>query len=145
MNSNEDYSLADSILASQNREEERDKEKERKKKAAEYQRQRYSRPEVKEKENYKRINKKMIKEFSKLGKVDPHKICKKLGSKSMYRISKNGHLTYKCRTCNVTYSEKQKKLFWNNNHCPCCHYKLSIRKTVSEKKRSPDKIKRVSV
>ena len=144
MDSNEDNSLANSILAAQKREEEREREKERKKKAAEYQRKRNSRSDVKEKESYKRTNKKMIKEFSELGKVDPHKICKKLGSKSLKRISNDGSLTYKCRTCNVTFSEKQKNFFWKNNHCPCCHYKLSVRKTVWEKKRAPNSIKRVS-
>ena len=144
MDSNEDNSLANSILAAQKREEEREREKERKKKAAEYQRKRNSRSDVKEKESYRRTNKKMIKEFSELGKVDPHKICKKLGSKSMKSVSKDGIRTFKCRTCNVTYSEKQKKFFWKNNGCPCCHYKLSIRKTVSEKKKYPNKIKRIS-
>ena len=77
----------------------------------------------------------MAEEFRNLGKNNPHKICKKLGSKSMRAISSTGARSFKCRTCSVTYTEKQKKYFYKNNHCPCCHLKLSTRKTVAEKRK----------
>ena len=44
-------------------------------------------------------------------KINPHKICKKLGSKSMRAISSTGARSFKCRTCSVTYTEKTKKIF----------------------------------
>ena len=132
MDSSENNSASDiSILDLQKQE----KEKEQKKKNAEYMRKYNSKPEVKEREYVKRQQERMIREFKNLGKINPHKICKKLGSKSMRAISSTGARSFKCRTCSVTYTEKQKKYFYKNNHCPCCHLKLSTRKTVAEKRK----------
>lgn len=132
MDSSENNSPSDiSILDLQKQE----KEKEQKKKNAEYMRKYNSKPGVKEREYVKRQQERMIREFKNLGKINPHKICKKLGSKSMRAISSTGARSFKCRTCSVTYTEKQKKYFYKNNHCPCCHLKLSIRKTVTEKRK----------
>ena len=132
MDSSENNSPSDiSILDLQKQE----KEKEQKKKNAEYMRKYNSKPGVKEREYVKRQQERMIREFKNLGKINPHKICKKLGSKSMRAISSTGARSFKCRTCSVTYTEKQKKYFWKNNHCPCCHLKLSTRKTVAEKRK----------
>ena len=132
MDSSENNSASDiSILDLQKQE----KEKEQKKKNAEYMRKYNSKPEVKEREYVKRQQERMIHEFKNLGKINPHKICKKLGSKSMRAISSTGARSFKCRTCSVTYTEKQKRYFWKNNHCPCCHLKLSTRKTVAEKRK----------
>ena len=132
MDSSENNSASDiSILDLQKQE----KEKEQKKKNAEYMRKYNSKPEVKEREYVKRQQERMIREFKNMGKINPHKICKKLGSKSMRAISSTGARSFKCRTCSVTYTEKQKKYFYKNNHCPCCHLKLSTRKTVAEKRK----------
>ena len=132
MDSSENNSASDiSILDLQKQE----KEKEQKKKNAEYMRKYNSKPGVKEREYVKRQQERMIREFKNMGKINPHKICKKLGSKSMRAISSTGARSFKCRTCSVTYTEKQKKYFYKNNHCPCCHLKLSTRKTVSEKRK----------
>ena len=132
MDSSENNSASDiSILDLQKQE----KEKEQKKKNAEYIRKYNSKPGVKEREYVKRQQERMIREFKNLGKINPHKICKKLGSKSMRAISSTGARSFKCRTCSVTYTEKQKKYFYKNNHCPCCHLKLSTRKTVAEKRK----------
>ena len=132
METNESDTSADITLAELF---EKEKEKERKKKNAEYMRKYNSKPKVKEQVNVKRQQERMIREFKNLGKTNPHKICKKLGSKSMRAISSTGARSFKCRTCSVTYTEKQKKYFYKNNHCPCCHLKLSTRKTVSEKRK----------
>ena len=132
MDSSENNSASDiSILDLQKQE----KEKEQKKKNAEYIRKYNSKPGVKERESVKRQQERMIREFKNMGKINPHKICKKLGSKSMRAISSTGARSFKCRTCSVTYTEKQKKYFYKNNHCPCCHLKLSTRKTVAEKRK----------
>ena len=132
MDSSENNSASDiSILDLQKQE----KEKEQKKKNVEYMRKYNSKPGVKEREYVKRQQERMIREFKNLGKINPHKICKKLGSKSMRAISSTGARSFKCRTCSVTYTEKQKKYFYKNNHCPCCHLKLSTRKIVSEKRK----------
>ena len=132
MDSSENNSASDiSILDLQKQE----KEKEQKKKNAEYIRKYNSKPGVKEREYVKRQQERMVREFKNMGKINPHKICKKLGSKSMRAISSTGARSFKCRTCSVTYTEKQKKYFYKNNHCPCCHLKLSTRKTVSEKRK----------
>ena len=132
MDSSENNSASDiSILDLQKQE----KEKEQKKKNAEYMRKYNSKPRVKERESVKRQEERMIREFKNMGKINPHKICKKLGSKSMRAISSTGARSFKCRTCSVTYTEKQKKYFYKNNHCPCCHLKLSTRKTVAEKRK----------
>ena len=132
IDSSENNSASDiSILDLQKQE----KEKEQKKKNAEYMRKYNSKPGVKEREYVKRQQERMSREFKTLGKINPHKICKKLGSKSMRAISSTGARSFKCRTCSVTYTEKQKKYFWKNNHCPCCHLKLSTRKTVAEKRK----------
>ena len=132
MDSSENNSASDiSILDLQKQE----KEKEQKKKNAEYIRKYNSKPGVKEQKYVKRQQERMIREFKNLGKINPHKICKKLGSKSMRAISSTGARSFKCRTCSVTYTEKQKKYFYKNNHCPCCHLKLSTRKTVAEKRK----------
>ena len=132
MDSSENNSASDiSILDLQKQE----KEKEQKKKNAEYMRKYNSKPGVKEREYVKRQQERMIREFKNMGKINPHKICKKLGSKSMRAISSTGTRSFKCRTCSVTYTEKQKKYFYKNNHCPCCHLKLSTRKTVAEKRK----------
>ena len=132
MDSSENNSASDiSILDLQKQE----KEKEQKKKNAEYMRKYNSKPGVKEREYVKRQQERMIREFKNMGKINPHKICKKLGSKSMRAISSTGARSFKCRTCSVTYTEKQKKYFYKNNHCPCCHLKLSTRKTVAEKRK----------
>ena len=132
MDSSENNSASDiSILDLQKQE----KEKEQKKKNAEYMRKYNSKPGVKERECVKRQQERMIREFKNMGKINPHKICKKLGSKSMRAISSTGARSFKCRTCSVTYTEKQKKYFYKNNHCPCCHLKLSTRKTVAEKRK----------
>ena len=132
MDSSENNSASDiSILDLQKQE----KEKEQKKKNAEYMRKYNSKPGVKERESVKRQQERMIREFKNMGKINPHKICKKLGSKSMRAISSTGARSFKCRTCSVTYTEKQKKYFYKNNHCPCCHLKLSTRKTVAEKRK----------
>ena len=132
MDSSENNSPSDiSILDLQKQE----KEKEQKKKNAEYMRKYNSKPGVKEREYVKRQQERMIREFKNMGKINPHKICKKLGSKSMRAISSTGARSFKCRTCSVTYTEKQKKYFYKNNHCPCCHLKLSTRKTVAEKRK----------
>ena len=132
MDSSENNSASDiSILDLQKQE----KEKEQKKKNAEYMRKYNSKPGVKEREYVKRQQERMVREFKNMGKINPHKICKKLGSKSMRAISSTGARSFKCRTCSVTYTEKQKKYFYKNNHCPCCHLKLSTRKTVSEKRK----------
>mgnify|MGYP001203232735 FL=1 len=132
MDSSENNSSSDiSILDLQKQE----KEKEQKKKNAEYMRKYNSKPGVKEREYVKRQQERMIREFKNMGKINPHKICKKLGSKSMRAISSTGARSFKCRTCSVTYTEKQKKYFYKNNHCPCCHLKLSTRKTVAEKRK----------
>ena len=121
---------------------EKEKEKEQKEKRAKYIKEYNSRPEVKKRRarNYERISvkrmeKKMAEEFRNLGKNNPHKICKKLGSKSMKGVSKTGARNFKCRSCAVTYTDKQKKYFWKNNRCPCCHLLLSTRKTVAEKRK----------
>ena len=132
MDSSENNSPSDiSILDLQKQE----KEKKQKKKNAEYMRKYNSKPGVKEREYVKRQQERMIREFKNMGKINPHKICKKLGSKSMRAISSTGARSFKCRTCSVTYTEKQKKYFYKNNHCPCCHLKLSTRKTVAEKRK----------
>ncbi len=132
MDSSENNSSSDiSILDLQKQE----KEKEQKKKNAERMRKYNSKPGVKEQKYVKRQQERMIREFKNMGKINPHKICKKLGSKSMRAISSTGARSFKCRTCSVTYTEKQKKYFYKNNHCPCCHLKLSTRKTVSEKRK----------
>ena len=132
MDSSENNSASDiSILDLQKQE----KEKEQKKKNAEYMRKYNSKPGVKEREYVKRQQERMVREFKNMGKINPHKICKKLGSKSMRAISSTGVRSFKCRTCSVTYTEKQKKYFYKNNHCPCCHLKLSTRKTVAEKRK----------
>ena len=132
MDSSENNSPSDiSILDLQKQE----KEKEQKKKNAEYMRKYNSKPGVKEQKYVKRQQERMIREFKNMGKINPHKICKKLGSKSMRAISSTGARSFKCRTCSVTYTEKQKKYFYKNNHCPCCHLKLSTRKTVAEKRK----------
>ena len=132
MDSSENNSASDiSILDLQKQE----KEKEQKKKNAEYIRKYNSKPGVKERVSVKRQQERMIREFKNMGKTNPHKICKKLGSKSMRAISSTGARSFKCRTCSVTYTEKQKKYFYKNNHCPCCHLKLSTRKTVAEKRK----------
>ena len=132
MDSSENNSASDiSILDLQKQE----KEKEQKKKNAEYMRKYNSKPGVKERVSVKRQQERMIREFKNMGKINPHKICKKLGSKSMRAISSTGARSFKCRTCSVTYTEKQKKYFYKNNHCPCCHLKLSTRKTVAEKRK----------
>ncbi len=132
MDSSENNSASDiSILDLQKQE----KEKKQKKKNAEYMRKYNSKPGVKEREYVKRQQERMIREFKNMGKINPHKICKKLGSKSMRAISSTGARSFKCRTCSVTYTEKQKKYFYKNNHCPCCHLKLSTRKTVAEKRK----------
>ena len=132
MDSSENNSASDiSILDLQKQE----KEKEQKEKNAEYMRKYNSKPGVKEQKYVKRQQERMIREFKNMGKINPHKICKKLGSKSMRAISSTGARSFKCRTCSVTYTEKQKKYFYKNNHCPCCHLKLSTRKTVSEKRK----------
>ena len=132
MDSSENNSASDiSILDLQKQE----KEKEQKEKNAEYMRKYNSKPGVKEREYMKRQQERMIREFKNMGKINPHKICKKVGSKSMRAISSTGARSFKCRTCSVTYTEKQKKYFYKNNHCPCCHLKLSTRKTVAEKRK----------
>jgi len=111
-----------------------EKEKEQKKKQREQMRKYNSKQEVREKRNLKNQNKKMVNEFKKLGSVDPHKICKKLGKTLAYRV-RNPEYFYRCSKCEVSFSEKEKHHFFKNNHCPCCHLKLRTRKTITQKRK----------
>lgn len=130
MDSNEDTStFGISILDIQKQE----KEKERKKKNAEKMKRYFSRPEVKERIFVKKMEKKMAEEFRNLGKINPHKICKKLGSAMNIR-TKDGEILYKCKVCDVSYKKEQEKYFWRNHYCPCCHRKLRTRKPTQWKK-----------
>ena len=75
----------------------------------------------------------MIKEFKNFGTTDPHKICKKLG-KTMAHRYRNPDYFYRCRKCEVSYSDKEKKYFFREKRCPCCHVMLRRRKTTNQKK-----------
>ena len=124
---------------------EKNEEKERKKKAAERMREyRIKNPQIDEKRKIRKTTQLMTKKFSELGKVDHHKICKKLATGSGNARPRPGSKLFKCKTCDVSYQEKQQKFFWKKIYCPCCKRKLSTRKSVSEKKLNPDKIKRIS-
>lgn len=130
MNSNKDTSLFDiSILDLQKQE----KEKERKKKQREKMREYLARPDVKERIKIKKLNEKMTREFKNLGKVDPHKICKKLGHTIAWGRRNPGYF-YRCSGCDVSYSDKESEHFYKGNKCPCCHLILRTRKTIAQKK-----------
>ena len=118
----------------------KEKEKEQKEKRAKYNEEYNSRPTVKKRRarNYERISvkrteKKMAEKFKNLGKINPHKICKKLGSAMNIR-TKDGEILYKCKVCDVSYKKEQEKYFWRNHYCPCCHRKLRTRKPTQWKK-----------
>jgi len=65
---------------------------------------------------------------------DHHTMCKKLG-KPMGHAGKDPTYFYRCRQCEVSYSEKEKSHFWKGNKCPCCHMMLRTRKTVTQKRK----------
>lgn len=75
----------------------------------------------------------MTTEFKKLGKIDPHKVCKKLGRSRAYSCLHPEYF-YRCSKCDVSYSNKEKTQFYKGNKCPCCHLMLRQRKTVTQKK-----------
>ena len=115
---------------------ENEENEEKRKAVNDYQKKYNERPEVKNRQKIKKIKKiseKMIKEFKNLGITDPHKICKKLG-KSMAHSRRNPDYFYRCKKCEVSYSDKEKRHFFKENHCPCCHFKLRQRKTTTQKR-----------
>jgi len=131
MNSDENKSsvLGMSFLDIQKQEQ----EKEKKKKQAEYAKKYYSRPEVKAR-NTARRHEKVHEERMKKMDQDQHAICKKLG-KSLAYSRRNPDYNFKCTNCEVSFSKKDQNQFFKKNSCPCCHYKLRIRKTVEQKKK----------
>ena len=110
-----------------------EKEKERKHKQREQMRKYRSKPGFKEREYLQRHAKRLTKAISKLGKNNPHMICKKLGY-SRARLRKDPSCFYRCTKCNVSYSEKQKNRFYLGIRCPCCHTQLRTRKTITAKR-----------
>lgn len=119
-----------SILDLQNRE----RIEKMKKYAKDYQKKRRQIPEIKERENFKKHSKKFTNVLSQFGKNDPHKICKEIGH-SRAHGRRNPNYFYRCTICNVSFSDKEKIYFYNDNYCPCCHTKLRIRKTIEQKKK----------
>ena len=108
------------------------KEKERKA-TNEYQRKYNKRPEVKSRKNKLKQTENLTKALKKLGTHDPHEMCKKLGQ-TMAHSRRNPDYFYRCSTCGVSYSDKEKIHFYKGNNCPCCHRKLRMRKTIREKR-----------
>jgi len=111
-----------------------EQEKKQKKKQAEYMRKYNSKPEIQERKKLKRLNEKLSKEIKNLGLVDPHEICKKFG-KTLAWSRRNPEYYIKCTKCEVSYSEKEKNHFFKKSHCPCCHLKLRMRKTIPQKRK----------
>ena len=111
-----------------------EQEKKQKKKQAEYMRKYISKPEIQERKKLKRLNEKLSKKIKNLGLVDPHEICKKFG-KTLAWSRRNPEYYIKCTKCEVSYSEKEKNHFFKKSHCPCCHLKLRMRKTIPQKRK----------
>lgn len=133
MNSNKDDTLVlgASILDLQKQE----KEKERKKKQNEQMRKYLEKPGVNERIYVQRHAKKLQDKIKNLGKEDPHAICKKFGH-TMAHSRLDPSCFYKCSKCNVSYCENQRKYFYNQYFCPCCHFKLRTRKTIQQKRKA---------
>lgn len=110
-----------------------EQEKNKRKKLAEYMKKYNSKPEVKERIKFKKLNEKMINEFKNLGVLDPHQVCKKLGHTIAWS-RRNPEYFYRCSKCDVSYSDNEKKHFFKENHCPCCHLMLRTRKTIAKKR-----------
>lgn len=111
-----------------------EKEKERKAKLRNSMRKYLSQPGIKERVYKQRQAKNLTKTLKKLGKMDPHKTCKKLGHTIAWSRYNPGY-SYKCTSCNVSYSDKESKHFYKGNKCPCCHRILRTRKTIAEKRK----------
>jgi RNA polymerase-binding transcription factor DksA len=111
---------------------EKDKEKETKKKLAEYARNYSRRPEIKDRRSSERLAKAVDNRLKKMDE-DQHTVCKKLG-KSIAHSRRNPEYRFKCTRCEVSYSEDDKVFFHKNSFCPCCHFKLRLRKTVTQKR-----------
>jgi len=105
-----------------------------KKYSRDYYKKRRQNPEIKERDNFQKQSKKLINTISQFGKNDSHTICKKLGHSRAYG-RRNPYYFYRCSICDVSFSDKEKTYFYNGNHCPCCHLKLRIRKTITQKKK----------
>jgi hypothetical protein len=110
-----------------------EKEKEKKKKQAEYAKKYYNKPEVKARNTALRQTKVHEERMAKMDQ-DQHVICKKLG-KSIAHSRRYLDYSFKCTNCEVSYSKKDQNQFFRKISCPCCHYKLRIRKTVEQKKK----------
>jgi hypothetical protein len=114
--------------------QEQERIEKKKKQLRNYQKQRRQIPVIKERENLKKQSKRLLSALSQFGKNDPHKICKELGH-SRAHGRRNPNYFYRCSTCDVSFSDKEKTYFYNGSYCPCCHTKLRIRKTVTQKKK----------
>lgn len=64
-------------------------------------------------------------------RVSTHDICQKIGKKGFPKYTE---YPYKCRTCNVSYKDNQKSLFYKNKFCPCCHRLLRLFAKMSKYK-----------
>ena len=104
MDSNENNTSCDlSILDLQNQE----KKEKQKKSARDYQKKRREKSGAKERENLKRQAKHLTEKLKKLGREDPHEMCKKLGHTLAYG-RRNPDYFYRCTKCGVSYSDKEK-------------------------------------
>ena len=111
---------------------EKEKSENQKRITNEYARKYYQRPEVKARNTAKRQTKVHEERLQKMDQ-DQHIVCKKLG-KSIAHSRRNPDYSFKCTRCEVSYSEKDKNQFFNKSYCPCCHFKLRIRKTIQQKR-----------
>lgn len=104
-----------------------------KKSNKEYAREYVNRTEVKDRLNAKRQAEAVNKRLKEMDQ-DHHTVCKKLG-KPMGHARTNPAYFYRCRPCEISYSEKEKSHFFKGNKCPCCHLMLRTRKTVIQKRK----------
>ena len=98
-----------------------------------YQKKYQKRPEVKARIKKKKQTEHLAKELRKLGTHDPHEMCKKLGQ-TLAHSRRNPDYFYRCSKCGVSYSDKEKIHFYQENKCPCCHLLLRTRKTTTQKR-----------
>ncbi len=111
---------------------ESEKKEEKRKAVNEKMKEYNSRPGTKERKSAQRDAKIVAERLKKMDQ-DQHIICKKLG-KSIAHSRRNPEYRFKCKRCEVSFSEKQKSQFYLENRCPCCHFMLRQRKTVTQKR-----------
>lgn len=73
----------------------------------------------------------------KITPSNPHEICKKLGKPGNPRFEQ---FPFKCRSCEVSYSKEQQKMFENKFQCPCCHKTLRTQPTKTMYKKNVRRI-----